>query len=320
MVTYLLFFLGFYALVKGADLLVDGASSIARRFNVSDFAIGVTVVAFGTSTPELFVSLIAALGGNPDIAVGNVVGSNIANTLLVLGVTALIRPLTISQGMVLREMPFGLLASCALLFVAGDAVFDGAAQGLVGRADGLLLLSFFAIFIYYSASNAQRVKGMEELTPPHGRGLVASLALVAAGLAGLTLGGKWIVDGAVAIARSFGMSEALVGLTVVAIGTSLPELATSAVAARKGNSDLALGNVLGSNIFNIYFVLGVTAVVRPLPFRSENTVDLIAMIGANLLLFAAVFMGRRVVLDRREGSLLLAGYLAYLASAIARIP
>ena len=255
--VYLLFLLGFPLLVKGADLLVDGAASIARRFDVSEFAIGMTIVAFGTSTPELFVTMIAGFEGNPDIAVGNVVGSNIANTLLILGVAALVSPLAVSRGMVWREMPFGLLASCGLLLVAGDTYLDGAAQGVVGRADGLLLLSFFSIFIYYSASTAQRVKGMEELSPARGRSLARALALVAAGLAGLVLGGKWIVDGAVAMARTFGMSEALVGLTVVAVGTSLPELATSVVAARKGNADLALGNVLGSNIFNIYFVLGV---------------------------------------------------------------
>jgi cation:H+ antiporter len=318
-VTYVLLALGFLALVKGASLLVEGASSIARRFNISDFAIGMTVVAFGTSTPELFVTLIAALGGSPDIAVGNVVGSNISNTLLILGVTALIRPLTVSRGTVWREMPFGLLASCALLFVAGDAVLDGAAQGVVGRADGLLLLSFFSIFLYYSASTAQRVEGMEDLAPPRGRSLARALALVAAGLAGLTLGGKWIVDGAVAIAQTFGMNEILVGLTVVAIGTSLPELATSAVAAWKGNSDIALGNVLGSNIFNIYFVLGVTATVRPLPFHAENTVDLAAMVGANLLLFAVIVIGRRLVLARWEGSVLVASYIAYLAAVIARM-
>ena len=317
--SYLLLVLGVIALVKGAGFLVDGASSLARRFNVSDFAIGLTVVAFGTSTPELFVTLIAALGGSPGIAIGNVIGSNIANTLLILGVAAVIRPIAVSRGTVRREMPFGLLASCALLFVAGDALLEGAPLGIVGRADGLLLLSFFAIFLYYSASTAQRVAGMEELVPL-GRGPAAALALVAAGLAGLTLGGKWIVDGAVAVARQFGMSETLVGLTVVAIGTSLPELAASAVAARKGNSDIALGNVLGSNIFNIYFVLGVTATVRTVPFQAENSFDLAAMIGANLLLFAVLFIGRRMAIARPEGALLLAAYAAYVAAGIARLP
>ncbi len=317
--TYFLLALGFFALVKGASLLVEGASSVARRFDISDFAIGMTVVAFGTSTPELFVTLIAALGGSPDIAVGNVVGSNISNTLLILGVTALISPLAVSRGTVWREMPFGLLASCALLFVAGDAVLDGAAQSVVGRVDGLLLLSFFSIFLYYSASTAQRVEGMEELAPARGRSLARALALVTVGLVGLTLGGKWIVDGAVTIAQTFEMNETLVGLTVVAIGTSLPELATSAVAAWNGNSDIALGNVLGSNIFNIYFVLGVTAVVRPLPFHAENTVDLAVMVGANLLLFAVIVIGRRLVLARWEGSVLVASYVAYLVAVIARM-
>jgi cation:H+ antiporter len=319
-VTYLLFFLGFVALVKGASLLVDGASSIARRLNVSDFVIGMTVVAFGTSTPELFVSLLAALHGNPDIAIGNIVGSNIANILLVLGVSALVRPLKASPGTVTREMPFALLASLALVFAAGDAFLDGAPEGTVARADGLLLLCFFAIFLYYSASIAKNLERMETLAPTPGYALSRSLLLVAAGLVGLTLGGTWIADGAVAIAHEFGMSEAVVGLTVVALGTSLPELATSTVAAWRGNPEIAVGNVLGSNILNVFFVLGVTAAVRPLPLHPGNLLDMGVMVGANLLLFAAMFLGKRLVLDRAEGGVLVAAYVVYLAVRVARIP
>lgn len=319
--TYVLFVIGFAALVKGADLLVEGAASIARRLNVSEFAIGMTVVAFGTSTPEFFVSVLAAVEGRPGIAIGNVIGSNIANTLLIVGVAAMIRPLAVTRGMVWREMPFGLLASCVLLAVAGDALFDGAPLGVVGRADGLVLLSFFLIFLYYSASTAQRVMGMEEVAPAPARerSLAQELGLVAAGLAGLAIGGHWIVNGAVAIATALGVSQSLVGLTVVAVGTSLPELATSVVAARKGNADLALGNVLGSNIFNIYFVLGVAATVRPLPLPAGSPLDLAAMITANLLLFATVFSGRRMVLHRWEGGVLLTAYVAYLAAGFARM-
>lgn len=313
--TYLLFFLGFVALVKGAGLLVDGAASIALRLRVSDLVVGMTVVAFGTSTPELFVSLLATLGGSGGIAIGNIVGSNTANILLVLGVAAVIRPLRVSSGTVRREMPFGLLASVALVLVAGDAFLDGAAEGLVGRADGLLLLCFFAIFVYYAASIARNIEGMESLASTHT--LPRSLLLVAAGLTGLTLGGKWIVDGAVAISRAFALDETIVGLTVVALGTSLPELATSIVAARRGNTDIAIGNVVGSNIFNILLVLGVTAAVRPLPFPTANAVDLGVMIGANLLLLAAMFLGRRNTLGRWEGGVLLAGYLVYIAATFA---
>lgn len=312
--TYLLFVLGFVALVKGASLLVDGAASIARYLRVSDLVVGMTVVAFGTSTPELFVSLLAALRGSGGIAIGNVIGSNTANILLVLGIAAVIRPLRVSPGTVRREMPFGLLASVALVLVAGDAFFDGAAEGLVGRADGLLLLCFFAIFVYYAASIARDIEGMESLVSTHT--LPRSLFLVAAGLAGLTLGGKWIVDGAVAISRAFGLEQTVVGLTIVALGTSLPELATSAVAARRGNTDIAIGNVVGSNIFNIFLVLGITAAVRPLPFHAANAVDLGVMIGANVLLLAGMFLGRRNTLDRWEGGALLAGYVVYLAATL----
>lgn len=316
---YVLFVLGFVALVKGADLLVDGAASVARRLHVSDLVIGMTVVAFGTSTPELFVSLLAALRGSADIAIGNIVGSNIANILLILGVSALIRPLVVSRGTVQREMPFGLLASFALVFVAGDALFDGAPEGMIGRADGLLLLCFFVIFIYYAASIAKKkIEGAESLVPAHEHSITRSLLLIAAGLAGLTLGGRWIVDGAVAIARVFDVSEAVVGLTVVAVGTSLPELATSVVAAWRGNTDIAIGNVVGSNIFNLFFVLGVTATVRPLPFHATNTVDLVVMIAANLLLFAGLFLGRRNILYRWEGVTLLTSYVVYIAATLAR--
>lgn len=311
--TYLLALVGFVALVKGASLLVDGAASIARRLCVSDLVVGMTVVAFGTSAPELFVSLLATLRGSADIAIGNIVGSNIANILLILGISALVRPFPVSRGMVRREMPFGLLVSFALVFAAGDAFLDGVPQGTVGRGDGLLLLCLFAVFMYYSASIARGIERMECLAPTHGHGLPRSVFLVVAGFAGLALGASWIVDGAVAVARVFGLSERVVGLTVVAVGTSLPELATSVVAAWKGNAEIAIGNVVGSNIFNILFVLAITATVRPLPFHAADTVDLAVMIAANLLLFAGLLVGRRATLGRWEGATLLVSYLLYIA-------
>jgi cation:H+ antiporter len=238
MFTYFLFLLGFVLLIKGADFLVDGASAIAKRFNVSDLVIGLTVVAFGTSTPELFVNIVASARGNTEIAIGNVLGSNICNILLILGISAVIYPLSVSKGTVWKEIPFSLLAVIVLGLMANDRVIDGDGSSLLTRIDGLMLLAFFTIFLYYSFSIAKAIEGLDEHVAVKTTGFNKSYLLVIAGLIGLTLGGKWIVDGAVILARSFGMSESLVGLTIVAVGTSLPELATSAMAAHKKMSKL----------------------------------------------------------------------------------
>ncbi len=232
-ITYFLFIIGFIILIKGADFLVDGASAIARRFNVSDLVIGLTVVAFGTSTPELFVNVVASAKGNTEIAIGNVLGSNISNILLILGVSAVIYPLSVSKGTVWKEIPFSLLAVIVLGLMANDQVIDGTGSSLLTRIDGLVLLGFFAIFLYYSFSIAKAIEGLDEHVSAKAQSVTKSLLLVVAGLIGLTLGGKWIVDGAITFAQSFGMSESLVGLTIVAVGTSLPEMATSAMAAYK---------------------------------------------------------------------------------------
>lgn len=317
MLPYLLLIAGFLLLVKGADLLVEGASSIARRFHMSDLMIGLTVVSFGTSTPELFVNLIATLNGNTDLAIGNIVGSNIANILLILGVAAVIYPLNVSSGTVWKEIPFGFLASMVLLIFTNDRFIDQSPDSAVTRSEGLVLLLFFAIFMYYAVSIAQKIEGADALTA-NVHSVSKSALLFFAGLIGLTLGGKWIVDGAMQIALQFGMSQTLVGLTVVSIGTSLPELATSAIAAHKRNVDIAVGNVVGSNIFNIFFVLGSTALVRPIPFHAQNTFDLAVMIGANILLFASMFTGKKHVVDRWEGGLFLLAYAAYLVISIMR--
>lgn len=317
MLPYLLLIAGFLLLVKGADLLVEGASSIARRFHMSDLMIGLTVVSFGTSTPELFVNLIATLNGNTDLAIGNIVGSNIANILLILGVAAVIYPLNVSSGTVWKEIPFGFLASMVLLIFTNDRFIDQSPDSAVTRSEGLVLLLFFAIFMYYAVSIAQKIEGADALTA-NVHSVSQSVLLFLAGLIGLTLGGKWIVDGAMQIALQFGMSQTLVGLTVVSIGTSLPELATSAIAAHKRNVDIAVGNVVGSNIFNIFFVLGSTALVRPIPFHAQNTFDLAVMIGANILLFASMFTGKKHVVDRWEGGLFLLAYAAYLVISIMR--
>lgn len=316
MLPYILLIIGFLLLIKGADYLVQGASSIARRWNVSDLVIGLTVVAFGTSTPELFVNIIASVQGNTDIAIGNVLGSNIANVLLILGVSSVIYPLTVTKGTVWKEIPLSLLAAFLLGFLANDALIDKRDFSALTRIDGLVLLSFFVIFMYYSFSIAKKIEGMEEHVPTKVHGLIKSLLLLMLGLTGLALGGKWIVDGAVRLALNFGMSQALVGLTIVAVGTSLPELATSAMAAYKKNVEIAVGNVVGSNIFNIFFVLGISSTLKPLPFRTRNNLDIGVVILSSILLFAYMFTGRRRSLDRLEGGVFVVLYVGYLAFLI----
>jgi len=311
--TYALFIVGFVILIKGADLLVDGASAIARRFNVSDLVIGLTVVAFGTSMPELFVNVMASIQGNADIAVGNVVGSNIANVFLILGVSSTVYPLAVTKGTVWKEIPFSLLAAIVLFVVANDQLLDGSQASDLTRIDGLVFLSFFIIFIYYTASIATRIEGMEAHVPAKQYGWFRSSLYVILGLAGLTFGGKWIVDGAIALAAKFGMSESLVGLTIVAVGTSLPELATSAVAAYKRNVEIAVGNVVGSNIFNIFFVLGISAIIKPLPFQMKSNRDIAVAIFSSLLLFLFMFTGKKRSLDRWEGYIFLACYGVFVA-------
>lgn len=316
MIVYLLFLMGFVLLIKGADFLVDGASAIARKFNVSDLVIGLTVVAFGTSTPELFVNIVASAQGNTDIAIGNVLGSTISNVFLILGVSAIIYPLSVSKGTVWKEIPFSLLAVIVMGLMANDHLVDGSEFSLLTRIDGMVLLAFFIIFLYYSFSIASEIEGMHTLVSDKTRGLAKSLLLVIAGLVGLTLGGKWIVDGGVTIATNFGMSESLVGLTIVALGTSLPELATSAMAAYKKNVEIAVGNVVGSNIFNVFLVLGISASIKPLPFHTRNNRDIGVVILASLLLFLFMFTGKKRSLDRWEGAVFIVLYIAYIVFLI----
>jgi cation:H+ antiporter len=310
--TYLLFIAGFVLLIKGAYFLVDGASAIARRFNVSDLVIGLTVVAFGTSTPELFVNIIASAKGNTDLAIGNILGSNIANVFLILGVSSIIYPLKVNKGTVWKEIPFSLLAALVLGFMANDRLIDQKNYSALTRIDGLILLSFFAIFMYYSYGIAGEIEGVEQHVQMEHKSTAASCFYIGAGLAALIFGGKWIVDGAVVIAKNFGMSESLIGLTVVAVGTSLPELATSAAAAHRRNAEIAVGNVVGSNIFNIFFVLGISSIIKPLPFHIKDNLDIGVAILSSLLLFLFMFTGKKRSLDRWEGAVFLVLYAAYI--------
>ena len=314
MLTYAILVVGFVALIVGANYLVAGASAIARRLKVSDLVIGLTVVAFGTSCPELFVNPVSSIRGDTGIAIGNILGSNIANILLILGISAMICPLAVSRGTVWKEIPLCLLAAVMLGILANDRLIDGAGYSALTRIDGLVLLAFFIIFMYYSFSIARQVNGLAEQAPHRPMTVLKAVLLILLGLVGLTIGGQMIVDSAVKMAVRLGLSQSLVGLTIVAVGTSLPELATSATAAYKKNAEIAVGNVVGSNIFNIFFILGLSAVIRPLPFQATDQPDILAAIVAGLVLFLYMFTGKKNLVDRWEGVLfvlLYAGYITY---------
>ena len=292
---------------------MDGAAALARRMRVSDLTIGLTVVSFGTSAPELVVNVAAGLGGTTDLAVGNVLGSNIVNIFLILGVSALIMPLQVTSETVWREIPMAFLAAVVLAVLAGDRLLDGATAAVISRSDGLVLLCFFAVFIYYTIGSAMKDHASIGNTPAKQPTAGRAAVYLFLGLAGLVVGGQWIVNGAVSLSRALGISEIFIGLTVVALGTSLPELATSAMAAYKGNADIAVGNVVGSNIFNILFVLGVSAFIRPLPLEAGRVLDMGVVAAAGLLLFAFMFTGGRYLVDRWEGALMILLYVAYIA-------
>ncbi|TYT73791.1 calcium/sodium antiporter [Desulfobotulus mexicanus] len=318
--VYLQLVIGLALLLKGADLLVNGAISIARRFQIPSIVIGLTIVALGTSLPELFVNIYASVTDNPGIAVGNVLGSNIANTLLVLGLAAAISPLRVQKGTVWAEIPLSLLGGVMLAVAVNDIFFDGALRNELTRTDGLAFLGFFLIFSYYSFNLSQSKGNDRPLEPPSEAfyGPLKSWIYVIAGMVGLGLGGDWIVDSAVIIARDFNVADDIIGLTIVAIGTSLPELATSAMAAWRGNAAIAVGNVVGSNIFNIFFVLGISASIKALPFSMHNNVDIAVVIISNILLFIFMFTGRRCYINRWEGIFMLFLYAAYIASLCMR--
>ncbi|MBU1145955.1 calcium/sodium antiporter [Patescibacteria group bacterium] len=310
MLTYLLFAAGFVFLIKGADLLVDGASSLAKKFKVSGLVIGLTIVAFGTSMPELIVNILASARGNTEIAIGNILGSNISNILLILGVSAVIFPLAVKKNTTWKEIPLSLLAVLVVSFLANDVIIDKVSLSAITRIDGLVLISFFIIFLYYTFGMARG--GFEAKEDIKQLGNIKSILFIIAGLIGLTLGGKWIVDGAVKIATVFNVSESLIGLTIVAIGTSLPELATSAIAAYKKQADIAVGNVVGSNIFNIFWILGISSIIRPLPFKPDMNIDICMVILASFALFIFMFIGKKHILERWQGIFFIVAYVIYI--------
>lgn len=308
-----LFLIGLVAIIKGADWLTDGAASIARRLGVPTIVVGMTIVAIGSSLPEFVVSVTSALKGSSGMAVGNVVGSNIFNVLIILGLTAAIRPLDISRTSVRNDVPYGLLSAIVLGIVAFN--------GCIERTEGLLLLCFFAIFISYTLSlsgNATpAVNGGEEAADSDGESdspasWGRSALLCTGGLAALLLGGNWLVDGGAGSARILGMSESLIALTFISIGTSAPELAASVMAARKGDHGMALGNVVGSVVFNVFFVLGTAATIFPLTMEGISLIHLAVLTGASLLLWLFCFFGQKTyVLSRTEGIIMLLAGAAY---------
>ena len=302
------FIVGIVLVIFGADWLTKGASGIARRFGVSELVIGLTIVALGTSLPELVISVSSAIKGSSGIALGNVIGSNIFNGLLILGVTALITPIRFNSRMLTREIPFNLLASIVLILVSDSMLVGGGKGEFVTRYGGLLLLCFLAVFVRYTFS-IPNDDDDEALEKPMSIGKV--LLFILLGLAGLIFGGNIFVNGATELARVAGLSEAVIGITIVSAGSSLPELAVSVSAARKGNVGIALGNVLGSNILNIFLILGCSATITPISLDGFSFVDFYVLLTSSLLIYIVTRFGGKAVINRFEGALLVVGYVAY---------
>lgn len=313
---------GFVFLIKGADMFVDGSSNIAKLLKVPSIIIGLTVVALGTSLPEASVSISSALAGQNALAISNVVGSNVFNTLVVLGASALIKPVKVQIDSVKKEIPFSILCTiallCSLILGAGTAV---AAEGgeemttyTLGRIGGAVLLAFFAFYMYWQISSALKARKAGEIEEEEDDGKkispVKSIIFIIIGVAAIILGGNLVVNGASTVAEKLGMSQTLIGMTIVAVGTSLPELVTSMVAAKKGESDLALGNAIGSNIFNIVFILGSSALISPMTVDILAVIDTIAVIAISALVLAFSATGKKI--SRTEGGIMVASYIAYL--------
>ncbi len=312
--SLLLLVAGFAFVIKGADFLVDGASSLAKRYQVSELTIGLTIVAFGTSAPEMVVNIIASIKGYDNISMGNIVGSNIFNLLLILGLSGLIYPIVVQSKTVWKEIPFSLFAGILLIFLANDTIVFHSSDNILRRTDGFILLLFFGIFLYYAFKNmkdehqnsSDRIKSYS---------VFKTIMFIVMGFTFLIVGGRLVVYHAAELAEALHISERIIGLTVVASGTSLPELATSAVAAVKKRSDLAIGNVIGSNIFNIFFILGTTVLIRPLHYSVTFNLEIAIYLLATMFVFIAMFTGIKGKIDRWEAGLLLvfyAGYMVYL--------
>ncbi|MGB7841608.1 MAG: calcium/sodium antiporter [Salinimicrobium sp.] len=315
MTDFLLLMAGFAALIFGATKLVDAASSLASKMGIPSIVIGLTIVAFGTSAPELVVNVFAAVKGSTELVLGNVLGSNIFNVLAILGISSMIAPLSVKTNTTWIEIPLSLLAAVTVFILAGDVFLDNASQNVISRSEGIILLLFFLIFLVYNLIVAKN-GGEEEHMETKDYSTLKAVLFILLGLAGLIVGGRLIVISAVSIAESIGLSERVIGLTVVSIGTSLPELATSIIAVRKKNVDIAIGNVVGSNIFNIFLILGISGTIVPITINPSSFFDILINILAGLLLFIFIFTGKGRQLERWEGAVFLLLFISYFTYLI----
>ena len=309
---------GLLLILLGANYLVDGSSSIARRFGLSEFVIGLTIVGIGTSTPEMVVSFLSAFQGKADMAIGNIVGSNIFNTMLILGVTALIAPLTITRSNLKRDIPLNIGVTVLLILLGMSGTIFRTGSDMLSRVDGLILLAVFAWYMWTSFRK-DSADSSEESEESKTYSIGISVLMIAGGLAALVFGGRLFVNAATEIAKGFGVSDKFIAVTVLAAGTSMPELATSAVAAFKGKGQLALGNILGSNISNILLILGGSALIHPLSFTGMTAVDLGAVLAGALFILASAYIFKKKKLDRVEGSILVLMEVAYMWYLIANL-
>lgn len=307
LIPILLVIAGFVSLIFGANWLVDGASALAKKYRVSDLVIGLTVVAFGTSAPELVVNSIASLKGYSDIVLGNIIGSNNFNLFIILGLSGLILPIKVQTSTAWKEIPISLFASILLLFLLNDFVFSGHTYS--SRIDGLIMLVLFCLFLFYVFK--QMKSDPQTTTLENQKPVIKIWGLIVAGLGGLILGGHFVVVNSVDIANTLGVSEKIIGLTIVAAGTSLPELVTSIVAATKKNSDIAIGNIIGSNVFNILLILSISSIIRPIEYNTKFNLDMYILIGGTVFLLTSMLTGERKKLDRWEAGVLFGFYILY---------
>jgi cation:H+ antiporter len=314
LISVVLLICGFAILLLGADWLVKGASSLAKKFNVPEIVIGLTVVAFGTSTPELCVNIISNLNGATELCFGDPIGSNIFNILIVLGLTVLICPIGVKKATIWKEIPFSLLAALIVMLLANDAWFRTSAVNRLGRLDSLIMLLIFGIFLLYTRHLTK--KGDVEVSDVKVYSLFITIGAIITGLGGLVLGGKIVVTQAVAIANMLKIDQKIIGLTIVAAGTSLPELATSITAALKKHPDIAIGNVVGSNIFNILLILGASSMMAPLPYKTSFNFDFYMVFFVTIILFAYMFIHTKYRLNRWQGGLFVLIYIGYVASMV----
>jgi cation:H+ antiporter len=306
-IPFILVVVGFASLIFCANWMVDGASALAKKYNVSDLAIGLTVVAFGTSAPELVVNIIASVKGYSDIVLGNVIGSNNFNLFIILGLSGLILPIKVQSSTAWREIPISLFVSILLLLLLNDFTFSG--QSSSSMIDGIVMLALFCLFLVYIFN--QMKNDPQIISEVNQKSATKIWGLIIIGLAGLILGGQLVVTNSVGIANKLGVSEKIIGLTIVAAGTSLPELVTSIVAAAKKNSDIAIGNIIGSNIFNILLILSISSIIKPIEYNTKFNLDVYILIGGTVFLLTSMLTGQRKKLDRWEAGILLGFYIFY---------